>query len=174
MKANSIDLVTSMNGSQLVLGLSSTIDQDKLLKLKKATEDGKLLEVSVDLHRNKRSLNANSYLWCLLTKMADVLGTTKDELYIEVLDRYGRCRHITTPLEAVEDLKSAYRYIRVLDNVMVNGKEVAHILCFIGSSNYNSLEMSKLLNGVVDEAKALGIETETQEEIDRLVNMINE
>ena len=147
---------------------------EKLNKLQKACEDGKEIEVDIDLWRNKRSKDANSFLWVILAKMADVLGTSKDELYIEVLDRYGRCRHITCPIEAVDDLKSAYRYIRRLEDVVVNGKEVAHILCFIGSSNYDSKSFSILLNGVVEEAKALDIETATPEEINRLISLIGE
>ena len=32
-------------------------------------------------YKKKRSLNANSYCWVLLQKLADKLNTTKEELY---------------------------------------------------------------------------------------------
>jgi hypothetical protein len=54
---------------------------------------------------------------------------------------------------------------------MLNGKEFKHIRIFKGSSEYDTREMSILLQGVVEEAKALGIETMTKDEIEHLKEM---
>ena len=51
---------------------------------------GKDLEISVKVFRQKRSLDQNSYAWVLIGKMADKLRTSKDEVYLTMLKRYGQ------------------------------------------------------------------------------------
>ena len=55
----------------------------------------KLLELNQDKkyeikeYKEKRSLNANNYAWALMEKMAQVLKSSKDEIYELMLQRYG-------------------------------------------------------------------------------------
>ena len=41
-------------------------------------------------YHKKRSLNANAYAWALIGKIADVLRNSKDEIYLEMLKKYGQ------------------------------------------------------------------------------------
>ena len=52
-------------------------------------------------HKVKRSLNANSYCWVLLQKLADKLNTTKEELYRKYIKEKGIFRTITIDNQAV-------------------------------------------------------------------------
>lgn len=65
----------------------------------------KQYDIAVKQRREKRSLDANAALWKMLSMMADKLHTTKDELYLEVLDRYGVFTHVVVKPNIVERVK---------------------------------------------------------------------
>ena len=132
--------------------------QCDLQSLQERVSDGKSLQVEIDVKRKKRSLNANAYLWTLLGKMADVLKTDKDSLYLIMLERYGLFFHTIIRPSAVERFKRSQKLVRELGPVKVNGQEGIQFQCYVGSSNYNSKEFSVLLDGVIDEAKAINVE----------------
>ena len=139
-----------------------------IYELQNILTKGKPLQIEIKQHRQKRSLNANAYLWVLLGKMADVLDTIKDELYLEMLDRYGVFTHIVVKPSVVERVKQEWRTVRELGEVTVNGKTGVQLQCYFGSSTYDTKEMSRLIDGVVSECKELGIETATLEELQTL------
>ena len=53
----------------------------------------------------------------------------------------------------------------VKDVSFESGKTGVQIQCFFGSHTYDTKEMSRLIEGTVSEAKELGIDTRTPEEI---------
>ena len=120
-------------------------------------------------HKEKRSLNANAYAWTLITKIADALRTSKEECYLEMLKRYGQSE-IVSVLSQI-DVSGYFKYYEPLATATLQGKEFTHYKIYKGSSEYNSIEMSILIDGIVSEAKELGIETIPPKEIERLKNM---
>lgn len=118
--------------------------------------------------RDKRSLNANAYAWVLMDRMAEVLRTDKDSVYLTMLERYGKCTYIIVIPEAAERVKQTWRTVRELGEVTVNGKAGIQLQCYYGSSTYDTKEMSRLIDGIVSECKDLGIETMTPEELARI------
>lgn len=137
-------------------------------ELKEILARGKLLSVEIKQYRARRSLDANAYMWVLLSKMADVLRTTKDELYLEMLNRYGVFTHIVVKPEVVGRVKAEWRTVRNLGEVTINGKTGIQLQCYFGSSTYDSKEMTTLIDGIVDECHDLNIETMPDAEIQRL------
>lgn len=63
-------------------------------ELQQAANGGKVLEVEIKIKRKRRSLNANAYLWEVLGRMAAVLKTDKDSVYLMMLERYGVYTHV--------------------------------------------------------------------------------
>jgi hypothetical protein len=151
---------------EIILTTENTMDIMANLNATRAlAEKGKELEVEVKQYRVKRSLDANAYMWLLLSKMADVLRTTKDELYLLMLERYGVFTHIVVKPNVVEKVKQEWRTVRELGEVTVNGKTGIQLQCFFGSSTYDTKEMSVLIDGVVSECEEIGIETLTPAEL---------
>lgn len=120
-------------------------------------------------HKEKRSLNANAYAWTLITKIADALRTSKEECYLEMLKRYGQSE-IVSVLSQI-DVSGYFKYYEPLATATLQGKEFTHYKIYKGSSEYDSREMSILIDGIVSEAKELGIDTIPPAEIERLKNM---
>lgn len=136
-------------------------------KLKKCDK----LRIKADKFRKKRSLDANAYMWVLLQKMAEVLHTSKDELYLEILSRYGVFTHVIVKPHVVDRVKAEWRLVKDLGEVNVNGTTGNQLQCYFGSSTYDTKEMSVLIDGLVSECKELEIETLPENEIERMKEM---
>ena len=134
-------------------------------ELKEAVGKGKLLDIEIKPHRQRRSLNSNAYLWVLLEKMATVLKTSKDDLYLIMLDRYGVFTHVIVKPEAVERVKAEWRTVRELGKGKIGNMDGVQLQCYFGSSTYDTAEMARLIEGVMSEAKEIGIETLSPAEI---------
>lgn len=171
--ANHISTSYSESGQQL-LTLALTTKTD-IGDLKAIVADKKLLTVEISKQKKKRSLDANSYAWVLITKIADILRTSKEELYIEMLKRYGqREKQLISIIDNEEAIAMIYRatnnHCTVVGEGTVNGKQFKHLAILIGSSQYDTRQMSILIDGIVSEAKELGIETMTPAELQELKN----
>lgn len=124
------------------------------------------LSIEIKPYREKRSLNANNYAWKILTEIANVLRASKDEIYLKLLKRYGQSDMFSVLADIPID--KYVKYYEEIGEGTVNGKLFKHYIVYKGSSEYDSREMSIFIDGVVSEAKELGIQTETPDEIARL------
>lgn len=131
-------------------------------------KDVEKLSIKAVKHRERRSLDANAYMWCLLQKMAENLNQDKWNIYLEMLGRYGVFTHIIVKPNVVEKVKEEWRTCKELGEVCVNGTTGIQLQCYFGSSTYNTKEMSVLIDGVVSEAKEMGIETLPPDELERM------
>lgn len=126
------------------------------------------LSIKAVKHRNKRSLDANAYCWVILQKIAEVLHQDKWNVYLEMLGKYGVFTHIIVKPNVVDKVKEEWRTVKELGEVSVNGMTGIQLQCYFGSSTYNTKEMSVLIDGIVYEAKELGIETLPPDELERM------
>lgn len=117
-------------------------------------------------YKEKRSLNANNYAWKLITEIGNKLSKSKEEVYLQMLKDYGQ-QEMVSVLSSI-DPKGFFKYYEKAGTSILNNKEFTHYKIFKGTSEYNTKEMSIFIDGVVQEAKQLDIETKTPEEIDRL------
>lgn len=121
------------------------------------------LSIEVKPFRQHRSLNANAYAWLIIGKIADVLRAGKDEIYFRLLKRYGQSELISV-LSHVP-IGNYIKYYEEAGESKLNGKDFTHYRVYKGSSEFDSREMSIFIDGVVSEAKELGIQTETPNQI---------
>ena len=140
---------------------------EKFLPLIFRLDKDTVYDVKIDKHREKRSLNANAYLWKLVTEIGDILNKSKEEVYLQMLIDYGQSEMVSILSEI--DVKGYFKYYKLAGTSLLNGKEFNHYKIYKGSSEYDTKEMSILLNGVVQEAKNLGIKTKDDIEIERLL-----
>lgn len=130
------------------------------------------LSIEVKPYRKKRSLNANAYAWKLIGEIADIVRSGKDEIYLKLLKRYGQSELISV-LSHVP-ISHYVKYYEEAGESKLNGKDFTHYRVYKGSSEFDTREMSIFIDGVVSEAKGLGIPTETPNEIARLKSMWGE
>lgn len=143
-------------------------------------EDLKRLEpefLSIELkkYRKQRSRDANSYFHVLVGEMAAVLNVSRQQIKNEMIGRYGQPEiiddknvYFTTQLEPeyTQELNEPHL---VLTHVECERDEISYsYMVMRGSHTYNTKEMSILIDGTVQEAKDLGIETLTPNELERM------
>ena len=133
-------------------------------------QDDKLFDIKE--HRNKRSNNANAYYWALLNKIADVLRVSKEELHEKYLEEYGQS--FLVPVEVGTKPKGYFRHYKYVTTNEINGKDADWYKVMKGSSDFDSREMSILIDGVVQDARDLNINVLPEEEIERLKEQWNQ
>ena len=138
-------------------------------KLNKTLENEEI-SVTLDKWRNARSLTANAYAWTLIHQLAIKLNRTDEEIYLIMLDRYGVHEYVGCLPEAVPSLEKICKFIKIKGDIDLNGKQGVTVKCTIGSSNYNSKQMSTFIEGIVQDCKDQGIDTMTPQEIQQLIN----
>lgn len=112
--------------------------------------------------RKKRSNDANALCWKLCTEIANVLRTDKESIYVDMLKDYGQ----SDIWAASPDTRPEqhFKYFDFFGKRMINGKEVYFYTVYRGSSEYDTREMSILIDGIIEEAKALDIEVISERE----------
>lgn len=116
--------------------------------------------------KRRRSLNANAYAWLLIGKLADVLRISKDQCYLLMLKRYGQSEMVSVMSEI--DVRGYFKYYEPVGETELQGKNFTHYRVFKGSSEYDTREMSILVDGIVSECHEVGIETITPSELAKL------
>ena len=129
------------------------------------------LSIDVKQYRKKRSLDANGLLWACLGEMAVATRADKWDIYLMMLKRYGKYTYVCIKPEALEDLKHQWRETEVVGELTINGKKAVQVLCYFGSSMYNTKEFSVLLDGVVSEMQDLGLQPPPSEDMKRALEM---
>lgn len=121
-------------------------------------KDESRLSIEVVKYREKRSLDANGLLWHCIGKLAAAMRTDKWDVYLLMLKRYGKFTYIGIREHAVEAMKRRWRECEVVGEVTINGQKAVQLLCYYGSSTYDTQEFSVLLDGVISEMKEAGLE----------------
>lgn len=129
--------------------------------------DGKLLDVTLKEHREKRSKDANALLWACIGDISKATGIDKWDVYLKLLKRYGRYTYIAVRRSAVEMVKRQWRECEEIGPVSVNGTPCVQMLCYYGSSTYDTHEMSILLDGTLSEMEEIGIQRPASSQIRR-------
>lgn len=169
MKGRIVDFSLSFNRKQrLTIELDADF-REEYDKLHAADVD-----ITVKKWREKRSKDANAYLWALVGRIADALRESKEDIYLDMLKAYGQGGAVSVEQKYAEDFKRSYKYHEPLGKSELNGKTFEHFRFWVGSSEYNTEEMSILIDGVVKEAKNLGIETMNPNELNSLMEAYNE
>ena len=120
---------------------------------------GDALDITAKKHTEKRSRNANALLWECLGRIASALRADKWDIYLQMLKRYGKYSYICVDPKAVEMVKKQWRECEEIGNIKINGREATQLLCYYGSSTYDTKQFSVLLDGVLSEMKEMGIDT---------------
>lgn len=143
----------------------------------------KPLRITVKRWKEKRSLDANSYYWVLLSKLAELMKISKPRAHNLMLRRYGQNliidgagAYIRIPdTEKAEEiaLEASEFHVRPTSEVVTgnNGVDYRTYVMLLGSSQYDTAQMSHLIDGLVGECKEVGIETATPDELRHMLEL---
>lgn len=127
-------------------------------------------DLTIKEHRQKRSLDANAYAWVLIGKLATAMHIKPVEVYREQIQNVG---DNYTPMcvreKDVQGFVSCWErnglgwITQDLGPSQVPG--CRNLAAYHGSSTYDTRQMSRLIDNIVQDCKALGIETLTPDKL---------
>ena len=149
-----------------------TKDRASSAELAKQVSEG--WEVECSKQKKKRSLDANAYCWVLLDKLASVLQKPKTEIYRQYIrDVGGNSETVCVVNKAVDKLCSHWsdHGLGWLTDTMPSKIEgCTNVILYYGSSEYDTKQLSRLINLIVEDCKTQGIETMTPDELSALLD----
>ncbi len=129
------------------------------------------LNVEAKKWYKKRSNDANAYLWVLIEKLSEKLNMSRTEVYKKHIYEAGSYQELVMPEEAMQKFNEIWQSNGLgwfcKKSVNEYGEIVLH--AFYGSSKYDTKEMTRLLDSVIQDCREQGIETKTKAEIDSLL-----
>lgn len=128
-----------------------------------AMEHSGIYDCEIKKHRNKRSLDSNSYLWTLIDKLAEETGIPKTEIYRKAIKEIGGVSDtVCVQQKAADRLCKGWEcngtgWFSERSESRLNG--CVNVTLYYGSSVYDTAQMSRLIDYVVEDCRSLGIET---------------
>lgn len=117
-------------------------------------------------YHKRKTLSQNAYAWVLINEIANKINKSKEQVYLQMLKDYGQRTEIL--LKADVKVKTYFKYYEAINKIKKNDIEFIEYYLYKGSSQFDSKEMSIFIDGIVEEAKQLGIQTMTPNEIRKL------
>lgn len=159
-----------METGQLIIDIPN--DQRGLVMRFLRTKKDKLYELVIKEHKKKRSLDANAKLWALINELSVVLRIPPDEIYQGYIPDVGG-NYWIAPVKPEDIEKRAQEWCRGHIGRMVDdmgpcrSKDLLgyhNLKMYLGSSEYDAAQFSRLLDLVIQDCKQLGIETMSERE----------
>lgn len=122
----------------------------------------KPLTVTVKEYRQKRSLSQNAYLWVLLDKLGAKLNRSKEDIYKIYVKDYGVFEVLPIRNDAVDRFIGNWSkngigwFCEDLGESKLNG--YTKLIAYYGSSTYNTAEMTRLIDAVIQDCEEQGIQ----------------
>lgn len=121
--------------------------------------------------REKRSLNANAYFYVLAGKIAEKLRISLTEAHNRLIAMYGQMEGATIIMrDDIDWMSLDYIHLKPTPATrsLDDGRLYRVYFVMRGSHTYDTKEMSRLIDGTVEDAKELGIETMTPDQLEEL------
>lgn len=136
---------------------------------------GHKLSFKISKYREKRSNDANAYCFVLIGKLAEKLNIPKDDIYRNAIKQIGgNYEVVCVKNEAVDKLCEGWRRNGLgwqTDTMPSKIDGCTNVLLYYGSSTYNTAQMSRLINIIIDDCKEQNIDVRTPQEIASMLSL---
>ena len=164
-----IESLTAIHGTGIVTIKIS--GNDNLNEIQALKDQNKAIELRE--HKNRRSLDANGYLWALLMKLEQKMDEPKEDIYRKYIREIGIAEVVPVKNEAVDRFCEAWHKNGLgwlTDTTPSKLEGFTNVIAYYGSSSYNTKEMARLIDSVVEDCQEQGIETKSEAELNNLLN----
>lgn len=134
--------------------------------------NGQPVSIKVAKKKKRRSLDSNAYFWILVDKLSQKLNLSKEDVYRNAIRNIGGVSEVVCVRnEAVEKLCAGWSKNGIgwqTDTMPSKIDGCTNVVLYYGSSTYNQEQMTRLIDNIVQDCKAVGIETLSPLELARL------
>ena len=147
-------------------------EYQEAVKASQEFADGVTVALKVSKQKKKRSLDSNAYFWTLVDKLSQRLNLPKEEIYRNAIRNIGGVSEIVcVQNKAVEKLCQGWQRMGIgwqTDTMPSKIDGCTNVILYYGSSTYDQQQMTSLIDNIVQDCKAVGIETLSPLELARL------
>ena len=158
---------------KLVLTFEIDADAKTLFQVYDDLNAAEKLTINVDKYKKKRSLDANAYCFVLIGKIAEKTNVPKEEVYRKAVKEIGGNYDVVCVQDkALEALCESWKRMGLgwqTDTFPSKIDGCTNVALYYGSSTYDVSTMSRLIDNIVQDCKALGIETKSDAELESLL-----
>lgn len=132
-------------------------------------------EISVEFRKRfkKRSLDANAYAWVLIGKLAEALSKSKTEIYRETIRDIGGVSDTVCMIDkAVDTFCESWKRKGLGWQTETFPSKIPgckNVTVYYGSSEYDTKQMSLLIDRLVQDCESIGIPTLSDETIEKMI-----
>ena len=141
-------------------------------------KDLEKLSIEIKPYRAKRSLDANAYCWKLINELAERLNRPPNEIYrAAIRDIGGSSEIVCVKNAAVRKLRQGWSKNGIGWQTETFPSKIdgcTNVILYYGSSEYDTKQMSQLIDIIIQECKEQGIQTETPNRIAELKSLWGE
>lgn len=146
--------------------------QNELMNVLPEIANGKPYYCEIKRHHERRSLDANAYFHVLVDKIAKALKRSVYDIKTQMNLEYGtyakdESNNKVAGFKALKDIPIGKycRYANPIGEVVEDGKVFIKYLIRKDTHELDNKEMAQLIDGVIQEANDLGIETLTPSQL---------
>lgn len=135
------------------------------------------LSIEIKPYHPKRSLTANAYAWVLIHELASKLNTSPEIIYKETIRSIGGVSELMQcKAGAVDKLRKSWESKGIGWQMETLGNRNGWVDCimYYGSSTYDTAQMTRFIDSLVNECKEQGIDTMSERERSLLLDKWNE
>ena len=132
-----------------------------------------LVKVEIKKASKHRSLSANNYAWMLIDKIAEKTGIKVSEVYRNaILEVGGVSEYYCMREQAYEDFCEMWtkghlgRQVEIIPGSTKPGW--INVRAWKGSSDFDSAQMARFIDGLIQDAEEQGIPTVPDKEVERM------
>ena len=168
-----LQIATPFGSEKPLLTIEADCTAQSLYQMFDDLKGAEKLSFKFGKFRQKRSLDANAYCWTMIGKIAEKTGVSNTDVYrAAVKEIGGNYDVVCVKSEAVEALCDGWRHNGLgwqTDTMPSKIDGCTNVLLYYGSSTYDTAQMSRLIDNIVQDCVALGIETRSPEDIESLL-----
>lgn len=169
------NITRNFKTNRLIISFEALDNINTLEEIENASE----LDLEVTEHKEKRRINANNYFWLMLQKLCENRKLDTIEEYKKRVKELGIFRIMSTEKSNVNTIRKIWEekgiawFVEEFDTEYKGDVEFKTLHLYYGSSSFDKKQMSRLIDGVVQDCQAVGIETKTEAEIKSLLESWN-
>lgn len=161
------DLTLNRDGTQ---NITVTVSGDFRQSFDELHEQ--LLDIELKPHKEKRTRDQNAYMWVLCDRIAAAANVDKLDVYREAIRSIGGVSETicvkSKAADAIRECWQAKGLGWITDTFPSKIDNCTNVILYFGSSTYNTKQLAAMIDHLIQDAKALGIETDTPEKLAQL------
>lgn len=124
--------------------------------------EGKAYTAQIKERRKKRSLDANAYYWKLCGDLARAVGENPESIYLRHIKDIGNYSTLCMQEKALNGFKQKWTSGRLGRFIETRESKIpgcVTVLAYYGSSDFDQAQMSRLIDNLIQDCRAVGVET---------------